>query len=60
MRRGSKKAVVKGVIKVAKNPLRSGEMRLPWGVHVKAHLLDSVGDVESGEGEVLFSSARLW
>jgi hypothetical protein len=35
------------------DPLESGEMRLPWGVHMQAHLLDGVGDVRPGEGEVL-------
>jgi hypothetical protein len=30
--------------------LESGEVGLPWGVHVKAHLLDDVGDVGPGEG----------
>ena len=28
-------------------------MRLPGGVHVKAHLLDGVGDVWPGEGQIL-------
>jgi hypothetical protein len=28
-------------------------MGLLWGVHVEGHLLDDVGDVGSGEGEVL-------
>jgi hypothetical protein len=32
--------VVEGVAEVAKDPLRSGEVPAPWGVHVKAHLLD--------------------
>jgi hypothetical protein len=36
-------------VKVAKNPLDSGEVGLPRGVHVKAHVLDRVGDVEHGE-----------
>lgn len=34
------KVVVEGVAEVAKDPLRSGEVPAPWGVHVKAHLLD--------------------
>jgi hypothetical protein len=28
-------------------------MRLPRGVHMQAHMLDGVGDVRPGEGEVL-------
>jgi hypothetical protein len=40
-------------VEVAQDPLETGEMGLPWGVHVEAHLLDGVGDVVSGEGEVL-------
>jgi hypothetical protein len=28
-------------------------MGLPWGVHMKAHLLNGVGDVGPGESEVL-------
>jgi hypothetical protein len=38
---------------VVKNPLGSEEVGLPWGAHVKAHLLERVGDVGPGEGEVL-------
>jgi hypothetical protein len=33
--------------------LHSGEMRFPRGVHMQAHLLDHVGDVEASEDEVL-------
>jgi hypothetical protein len=51
--RGSKNTVVVGAIEVAKNPLRNGEVGLPRGVHVKAHLLDRVGDVGPSEGEIL-------
>jgi hypothetical protein len=35
------------------DPLESGEMGLPQGVHMQAHLLDGVGDVGPGEGELL-------
>jgi hypothetical protein len=38
---------------VAENPLEGGEVGLPRGVHLQAHLLDGVGDVRPGEGEVL-------
>jgi hypothetical protein len=37
--------VVKGATEVAKNPLHGGEVQLPYGMHVKAHLLDNVGNV---------------
>jgi hypothetical protein len=30
-------------------------VRLSWGVHVKVHLLDDVGNIEPSEGEVLES-----
>jgi hypothetical protein len=48
--RSKEKVVVDGVVEVAKGPLECGEMGLLWGVHVKAHLLDGVGDVGPGEG----------
>jgi hypothetical protein len=56
-RRGTvkKQAIVEGALEVAKDPLRSGEMVLPRVVHVEAHLLDRVRDVEPDEGEVLES-----
>jgi hypothetical protein len=54
-RRGSKEAVVKSVMEVAKNLLHSGEVWLSRGVLVKAHPLDRVGNVGPGEGEVLES-----
>jgi hypothetical protein len=44
-----------GATKIARGPLESGEVGLPWGVHVNAHLLDGVGDVRLGEGQVLES-----
>jgi hypothetical protein len=46
-------SVVEGAVEVAQDPLESGEMGLPQGVHVQAHLLDGVGDVGPREGEVL-------
>jgi hypothetical protein len=45
--------VVEGVLKVAKDLLHSHEMGLPRVVHVDADLLDHIGDVGSGEGEIL-------
>jgi hypothetical protein len=47
--------MVEGDTEVAKNPLHSSEVRLPWGVHVKAHLLDGVGNIGPSEVEVLES-----
>jgi hypothetical protein len=40
-------------VEAVQDLLESSEMGLPWGVHMEAHLLDGVGDVGSGEGEVL-------
>jgi hypothetical protein len=40
-------------VEVAKNSLRNGEVGLPRGVHVKAPVLDCLGDVGSSEGEIL-------
>jgi hypothetical protein len=31
---------------------------LPWGVHMKAHLLNDLGDVRLGEDEVLESARQ--
>jgi hypothetical protein len=42
-------------MKVVKNSLESSEVGLPWGVHVRAHMLDRVGDVGPDEDEVLKS-----
>jgi hypothetical protein len=44
---------VVGAAEVAQDPLESGEMGLRQGVHMQAHLLDGVGDVGPGEGQVL-------
>jgi hypothetical protein len=48
-----KEPEVKSAPQVPQNPLQRGEMRLSRVVHVKAHLLDGVGDVGPGEEEVL-------
>jgi hypothetical protein len=50
-----KQAVVQGALEVPKDALHDREMGLTGVVHVEAHLLDSVGNVEPGEGEVLES-----
>jgi hypothetical protein len=56
-RRGTakKQAVVKGALEVPNNVLRGREMWLTGVVHVEAHLLDRVGNLGPGEGEVLES-----
>jgi hypothetical protein len=47
--------VVEGALEVPKDGLCGREMGLTWVVHVEAHLLDRVGNVRPGEGEVLES-----
>jgi hypothetical protein len=56
-RRGKmkKQAVVEGALVVPKDALHDREMGLMRIVHVEAHLLDRVGNVGPGEGEVLES-----
>jgi hypothetical protein len=43
--------VVEGVLEVAEDALHNSEMELMRIVHVKAHLLDYMGDVRPSEGE---------
>jgi hypothetical protein len=38
---------------IAQNVLESCQMRFPWSVHVKAHLLNNIGNVGPGESHVL-------
>lgn len=45
--------MVDGVAEVANNPLHNGDVWLSWSVHVKAHLLDNIGDVGPNEGGIL-------
>lgn len=40
-------------MKVPDNPLDSCHMRFMWIINVEAYLLDRIGDVRLGEGEVL-------
>jgi hypothetical protein len=51
--------MVEGAIEVVEDALRNREIGLTGVVHVEAHLLDHVGDVKPGEGEVLESPTRL-
>jgi hypothetical protein len=52
-RPSKEEAELGGAPEVSRDPLHSGEMWLPWGVHIEAHLLDDVGDVGASEDEVL-------
>lgn len=52
-RRSSKEVEVGSSPDVPQDQLHSGEMWLPRGVHMEAHLLDGVGDVGPGEDKVL-------
>jgi hypothetical protein len=60
-RRGTanKQAEVEGALEVPKDVLRGHEMELTRVVHVEAHLLDRVGNVGPGEGEVLESPSQV-
>lgn len=50
--------MVKRTLEVAENPFGSHKVNLPRIVHVKANLLDSIGNVRTGEGQVLKSSHK--
>jgi hypothetical protein len=50
--------MVEGALEVPKDALHSHEMRLTGVVHMEAHLLDHVGNVKPGEGEVLESPSQ--
>jgi hypothetical protein len=50
-----KQTMVEGALEVAEDLLRSRKMRLPRIIHVEAHLLNHIGDVRPGEGEILKS-----
>jgi hypothetical protein len=53
-----KQVVVEGTMEVAEDAFRSSEMGLTRFALVKPHLLDYVGEVRPGEGEVLESSIQ--
>jgi hypothetical protein len=46
-------AKVQGASQIAQDTLHHDEVRLPGIMHLKTNLLDSVGDVGSGEHQVL-------
>jgi hypothetical protein len=54
-----KQAVVEGALEVPKDALRDREMGLTGVVHVEAHLLDHVGNIGPGEGEVLENHSHV-
>jgi hypothetical protein len=54
-----KKVVVEGAAKVAQDPLESGDIGLPRGVHMQAQLLDGVGDVGPTKGQYWRAPVRL-
>jgi hypothetical protein len=51
-----KQTVVEGALKIPKDVLCNREMGLTWVMHVETHLMDCVGDIRLGEGEVLENS----
>jgi hypothetical protein len=53
-----KQVVVEGTLEVPEDALHNCEMRLTRVVHVEEHLLDRVGNVKSGEGEILESPSQ--
>jgi hypothetical protein len=46
-------AEVDGVAEVAKDPLENSEVWLPGILHMETYMLNCIGDVRPGEGEVL-------
>jgi hypothetical protein len=54
-----KQAVVEGALEVPKDALHDRVMGLTGVVYVEAHLLDCVGNVGPGEGEVLESPNQV-
>jgi len=50
---GNDQTMAEGALKIAKDPLGSDKVSFPRIMHMKAHLLDGIGNVGPGEGEVL-------
>jgi hypothetical protein len=44
---------VEGAAKVMQDTLEGCQMRFSWIVHVEANLVNCIGDIRSGESEVL-------
>jgi hypothetical protein len=45
--------MTEGTLEIAKDPFGSNKVIFSRIMHMKAHLLDSIGNVRPGEGEVL-------
>jgi hypothetical protein len=54
-----KQTVVEGALKISEDVLCDREMGLTGVVHVETHLMDCVGDIRLGKGEVLESSNQI-
>jgi hypothetical protein len=55
---GNDKPKVESSLKVSQNPLGSDKVSFPGIMHVKAYLLDSIGDIWPSEGQVLKSASK--
>jgi hypothetical protein len=55
---GNDKPEVESSLKVSQNPLGSDKVSFPGIMHVKAYLLDSIGDIWPSEGQVLKSASK--
>ena len=51
------KTKVQSALDIPLDVLHSTEVRLPWVVHVKVDLLNSICNIQASEGEVLKSSS---
>jgi hypothetical protein len=49
-------AVVEGAFDVANDPFDQIEMRSVWGMHEETHLMNDIGYLTTGEGEILKGS----
>jgi hypothetical protein len=51
-------AIVNSPTKVTEEALESSEVGLSWIMHMEAYLLNCIGDVRSGEGEILKCTSK--
>jgi hypothetical protein len=49
---------MKSATDIAQDTLEGREVGFPWIMHVKTDLLNSVGNIWSGEGEILESACK--
>ena len=49
---------VQGALKVPENALESAQMGLPGVMHIQANLLNCIGNIWPGEGEILKSPSK--